>query len=156
MIRKHLNHYLTHLSKKRAILAFPLLTALFLILTQNKPRPVFCYYHIQTVFKNNFPFNFFSQTINRFPKHQRFLIGDKMQTATTLILELLIEAYYLPTTEKKAKLQQVNIELEKMRFFIRLCYDLGYYASNRYKLLAEKIDELGRMTGGWLRALDKK
>ena len=94
-------------------------------------------------------------TINRFPKHQRFLVGDKMQTLMTLILETFIEAYYLPQTDKKAKLLKANIELEKMRFFLRLGYDLGFYHSNRYKQLIEKVDELGRMTGGWIKALEK-
>ena len=94
-------------------------------------------------------------TINRFPKHQRFLVGDKMQSLIIYILETFIEAYYLPQVEKKAKLLKANVELEKMRFFLRLGYDLGFYHSNRYKQLIEKVDELGRMTGGWLKSLDK-
>ena len=93
--------------------------------------------------------------INRFPKHQRFLVGDKMQSLLIDILETFIEAYYLPQADKKTKLMKANIELEKMRFFLRLGYDLGFYHSNRYKQLIEKVDELGRMTGGWIKSLDK-
>ena len=95
------------------------------------------------------------QVVGKFPKHQRFLIGDKMQGFTTHILEMLIEAYYLPTTEKADKLLKVNIELEKLRYFIRLAYDLGFYPSSRYKQLAEQINEIGRMVGGWLRSIKK-
>jgi hypothetical protein len=43
--------------------------------------------------------------------------------------------------------------LKKIRFFFRLGYDLGLYNSARYKFFAEKVDEIGRMTGGWLKSL---
>ncbi len=92
-------------------------------------------------------------TINRFPKHQRFLIGDKMQGIGMTILELLVEAYYSPTAEKRQRLQKVNTELEKLRFYCRLCYELGFYTSVKYNQLISFIQEIGKMTGGWLRSL---
>jgi four helix bundle protein len=92
-------------------------------------------------------------TINRFPKHQRFLIGDKMNSIGMTILDLLVEAFYAPTTEKRLRLQKVNTELEKLRFYCRLCYELGFYTSIKYNHLISMIQEIGKMTGGWLRSL---
>ncbi|MBK8565779.1 MAG: four helix bundle protein [Saprospiraceae bacterium] len=43
--------------------------------------------------------------------------------------------------------------LEILRHYFRLCYDLGLYNSLRYKDFAERLDEIGRMVGGWLRWL---
>jgi hypothetical protein len=91
--------------------------------------------------------------IGKFPRDQKFLIGDRIQNQLADILELLIEAYYGPKTERKAILTSVNIKLEKLRFFLRLCYELGYFSSKQYKHLLEHIQELGRMTGGWLKSL---
>ena len=71
------------------------------------------------------------------------------------LLELMIEAYYAPMNQKRPILNKVNILLEKLRYFFRLGFDLGLYDSTRYKDFAERIDEIGRMCGGWLKSLPK-
>lgn len=91
--------------------------------------------------------------IGKFPKHQRFLIGDKIQNLISDILELLIEAFYSDKQRKKILLFKVNICLEKLRYYIRLCYEIGYFHSGKYKYIIEKLDEIGRMNGGWLKSL---
>ncbi len=92
-------------------------------------------------------------TLKHFPKNQKFLLGDKIQTLTSDILELLIEAYYSPTDAKKDLLNQTNIKLEILRYYLRLCYELGFYNSKKYKFLFEKVQEIGKMNGGWLKSL---
>ena len=94
--------------------------------------------------------------LNKMPKDQRYLLGDRIQTMLSDLLERLLEAYYAPTHQKKAILTQVNLLLEKLRYFCRLGYDLGYYNSVRYHDFAAKINEIGKMTGGWLKSLDAK
>lgn len=91
--------------------------------------------------------------IGKFPKSQRFLIGDKMQNLISEVMELLIEAYYVERQYKKSRLQKVNISLEKLRYYNRLCFEIGYYGSGKYRQIHEQIDEIGRMTGGWLKSL---
>jgi hypothetical protein len=91
--------------------------------------------------------------LSKMPRDQRFLLGDRLQTMASDILELLIEAVYMPTSQKKARLNKVNILLEKMRHFVRLGFELGYYNSKRYHFISEKLNEIGRMTGGWIKSL---
>lgn len=91
--------------------------------------------------------------MKHFPREQKFLIGDRIQGLISDILEAFIEAYYSPGKEKKPKLMQANIQLEKLRYYIRLCYELGYYTSTKYGLIMEKIQEIGRMNGGWIKSL---
>ncbi|MCF8313432.1 MAG: diversity-generating retroelement protein Avd [Saprospiraceae bacterium] len=89
-----------------------------------------------------------------FPRDQKFLLGDRIQNFASEVMELLVEAYYLPPGEqKKGNLRQVNIKLETLRYYVRLCYEQGYYSSLKMKDLNERINEVGRMTGGWLKAL---
>ena len=94
--------------------------------------------------------------IANFPRDQRFLIGERIQVLICDLIELYIEAYYLPPSEKKAKLNIANISLEKIRYYVRLGNDLGFYGSGKYKQISEQIQELGRMTGGWIKSLEKK
>ena len=97
---------------------------------------------------------FLLPVLKQFPRDQKFLLGDRIQNLASGVLELLIEAYYLPPGErKKENLHQVNIKLETLRYYVRLCYDQGYYSSLKMKEINERINEVGRMTGGWLKAL---
>lgn len=93
--------------------------------------------------------------INTFPRDQRYILGDHLERKALEAQELLIEAYYLPREKKPARLHQVNIGLEKLRYLLRLCYELGYYNSTRYSILTQQLLELGRMTGGWIKSLEK-
>lgn len=92
--------------------------------------------------------------IRNFPRDQKFLLGDRMQNLCSDLLESYIEAFYAKDKGfKKEKLNSANIQLEKLRFFLRLAYESGYFSSGRYRETSEKIQELGRMTGGWLKKL---
>lgn len=91
--------------------------------------------------------------IKNFPRNQKFLIADRMQNLISDLLELYIEAYYSRNASKKAKLLQANILLEKLRYYVRLCYELDFYNSTKYAAIMEKIQEIGRMTGGWIKSL---
>ena len=66
---------------------------------------------------------------------------------------MLIEATYIQTDKKRPILYTVNIRLETLRYYFRLGYDLGLYSSIRYNEYAQKIDEIGRLTGGWIKSL---
>ncbi len=91
--------------------------------------------------------------LKKFPRDQKFLLGDRLQNLSSDILELFIEAYYAPRPEKKDKLIEANIKIEKMRFYFRLCYEMGFYHSNKYKQILNHLQEIGRMCGGWIKSL---
>lgn len=94
--------------------------------------------------------------IERFPKSQRFLLGNRLQSFTSDLLELYIDAYYASDKKQKTKqLQQANLQLEKLRFFWRLAYEMRFLSSGQYRLLANTILQLGKMTGGWLKKLKR-
>ena len=88
------------------------------------------------------------------PKDQKFHIGTRIQNHLSDVMELLLAAYYSGLSqEKREKLRSVNLKLEMLRHYIRLCYDLGYFDSRKLKTINEQINEIGRMTGGWLKSL---
>lgn len=92
-------------------------------------------------------------TLNRLPKNQKFIFGDRLQNHLSDLLESLLEAVYLPAEAKKPLLAAVNMRLEKLRFLFRLGHELGFFSSKQYEEFARRTDEIGRMTGGWLRSL---
>ena len=61
--------------------------------------------------------------LNKMPKDQRYLLGDRIQTMLGDLLERLLEAYYAATHQKRELLIKTNLLLEKLRYFFRLGYD---------------------------------
>jgi hypothetical protein len=88
-------------------------------------------------------------TLEKFPKSQRFLLGDRIQAVLLDILEHLIRAAY--SKNKESALREANFKLETVRYLIRLCKDLKYLSIKRYEFASRSIDNIGAEIGGWLK-----
>ena len=87
--------------------------------------------------------------MEKFPRSQKFILGDRIQSTALDVLERLIEATY---TRSRAKtLQAANLGVEKLRILFRLATDLRILDLRRYEFAARSLDEIGRLIGGWLR-----
>ena len=89
-------------------------------------------------------------TVEKFPRAQKFLLGDRIQGTALDVLEALIEATY--TRERKIHLARANLGLEKLRFFFRLATEMGYLDTRRYEHAARSLEEIGKLVGGWVKA----
>lgn len=65
-------------------------------------------------------------------------------------VELLLEAIY--SRERKELIKKINMKLEKLRFFNRLCKDRSYLSVTQYEFLARAINESGKMCGAWAKS----
>lgn len=91
-------------------------------------------------------------TIEKFPRSQRFLLGDRIQSAGLDVISSLVEATY--TRNRAPLLRTVNVKLETLRVLLRLATDLELLDLRRYEHAARSIDEIGRLVGGWIKASD--
>ncbi len=89
-------------------------------------------------------------TLEKFPRSQRFLLGDRIESCALDALEGLIDATY--SRNRLERLTVVNLRLEKMRFLLRLSCDLRYLDERRYEHAARAVDDIGRLVGGWMKA----
>ena len=85
--------------------------------------------------------------VARFPRSQKFLLGDRIQSLALDVLEALIEATY--THQRDRLLARANLGIEKLRFLFRLAWDLQYLDARRYEFAARALDETGRKIGAW-------
>jgi hypothetical protein len=88
-------------------------------------------------------------TLEKFPRSQKFLLGDRLQSEALAVLDSLISATY--TREREPHLRAANLGLEKLRFGVRLSKDLRHLDLKAYEHAARVIDEVGRMVGGWIK-----
>jgi hypothetical protein len=88
--------------------------------------------------------------IDKFPRNQKFVLGDRIESAALDVLDSLIAATY--TRARDTKLSDANLGLERLRFFMRLSCELRLIDTRRYEHAARSIDEIGRLVGGWVKA----
>ena len=89
-------------------------------------------------------------TLERFPRSQKFLLGDRAQRVALDVLEALIEATY--TKRRDTALARANLGIEKLRFLARLAHDLDHLDLRRYEHAARCLDETGQRIGAWRKA----
>jgi hypothetical protein len=57
--------------------------------------------------------------------------------------------------DKRRTLRQIDVELEKLRLLTRLAKDLNMLPVKQYGLMSERVSEIGRLLGGWMKSAQK-
>lgn len=86
----------------------------------------------------------------RFPRDVRFTLSQRIDNLALDVYERLVEARY--ARERGAILRRVNLDLEKLRLLLRLATDRKHLPVRSLEHAATRLDHVGRMVGGWLRA----
>ena len=88
--------------------------------------------------------------VEKFPRSHKFTLGDRTVNLALDTLELLIEATY--TRDRLRLLRKANVQLEKLRYLIRLCRDFKLLSAKQYAYISNEINEVGKRIGGWIRS----
>ena len=88
-------------------------------------------------------------TTDNFPKKARFTFSDHLVNIALLIVEDLVEARY--SKNKYPTLRRANMNLEKLRVLVRICYELKFLPRKSYEYASRSINEFGKMLGGWMK-----
>lgn len=91
--------------------------------------------------------------VSKFPRAQKFVLGDRIGVKVLDIHELYIEAYYTSREQKKEILVKINMMLEQLRYLIRLSFDWHYINHKRYEYIVGLLLDLGKKTGSWINSL---
>lgn len=89
----------------------------------------------------------------QFPKSEKFALVTDIKRSMDKMLERIIEAqkkYY-----KKTTLQELDVEIAKLKAYLRLSHQLGFLPMKKYEIWSEKVVEIGKMLGGWLKSVKK-
>jgi len=83
----------------------------------------------------------------KFPKHQRFVMARRVEDAALDFHDCLIGA--VKVRDRGENLNRADFHLERLKTYNRLCRDLKLSSFGQYEHLAGRLDELGRLLGGW-------
>ena len=91
------------------------------------------------------------QALQQFPKYEKFVLCAEIRQTISNIIHAVIRS--AKKYHKKTTLQDTDIEVEYLRSLIRKSYALQYINIHRYEIWVAHIHEIGKMVGGWLKAI---
>ena len=90
----------------------------------------------------------------KFPKSQRFLLAEKLGQMALDFYEAIIDAVR-NSQDVTRHISEADQLLYKIRLYLRLSYDLRCISMGQYEFAVKKVDELGRLLGGWQKKFKK-
>ena len=88
------------------------------------------------------------QHVQKFPRQHRYSLGISIEERMQLILSHLIKAKYAANVTNN--LNEANVELEILRFQLRMAKDLRIMALKSHGFAAKQLVGIGSQIGGWL------
>lgn len=86
-----------------------------------------------------------------FPKSERFRLAKRIEDSAFDFYEELIRA--VKDQDKRRFLMQADLELDKLRLYIRLAHQRKLTSHPQYLYAAEALTEIGKLLGGWLKTV---
>lgn len=88
--------------------------------------------------------------LQQYPRSERHLLCADIRNSLAIIQRLSVVAW--KRYHKKTTLQDLDVEVEILRMWIRKSLRLKYITPHRYETWARHVNEIGRMVGGWMKA----
>lgn len=89
--------------------------------------------------------------LQQYPRIERYALCADVRKSLASIERLTIIAW--KRYHKKTTLQDLDVEIEVLRMWLRKSLRLKYITPHRYETWSRQVNEIGRMVGGWMRSL---
>lgn len=90
-------------------------------------------------------------TSEKFPRNQRVVLGRRIQDIALGFMDLLLTARKSDDVQRAGLLRRADIELDRLRYTIRLCQELNLFSQSQYQHASGLLVETGRLLGTWLK-----
>lgn len=90
------------------------------------------------------------------PKKSRYTLGDRIDNYFIRVLEILYTASYQSKQEKLPTLQKAISAIDTLKFMLQVAWEVKALDNKKYASLSEKVQQVGKETGGWKKGLETK
>jgi hypothetical protein len=87
----------------------------------------------------------------KFPREHRFTMAQRVQDVALDFQERIIEGALSDAQRQNDHLAQADVDLTKLRLYLRLCKDLQLLSLGQYEHVSRMMVEIGKLLGGWRR-----
>lgn len=96
-------------------------------------------------------YKLFHEYLIRFPKQERYSLGAKIENIILEILEYTLSASYKSKYNKNNMLERASDKTDLLKILVRLACETKSINESQYLMLEQKIIEIGKMIGEWIR-----
>lgn len=89
------------------------------------------------------------------PKSARYLIGARIENKFLDLLEVSYVTYFSQKDIKIQKITECILTLDTLKFLISIAWEAKFVSHKHYEEIATKLDEAGKMFGGWKNNVNK-
>ena len=96
---------------------------------------------------------FYSKVLlSKYPKSERFDLCTDIKKSCYRMLELVMYAWKSRNKSKQLEyLNDCDIELAVLKTLIRISYKMKYINDKNYMTWTNRVSEIGKMLGGWIK-----
>ncbi len=87
------------------------------------------------------------------PKGSRYTIGSRIENKFLDLLEFSYTAYFTEKDTKSKRISECIFVLDIIKFLISVAWEGKLVSNKHYEEVALKLDEVGKMLGGWRKSL---
>ena len=93
--------------------------------------------------------------VEKFPRSQRAVLGRRVQEIGFGFLDTLLAARKCPAEERPVLLRRADVELDRLRYTVRLCREVGLFGQKQYRHASGLLAEVGRLLGSWIKRYNR-
>ena len=93
------------------------------------------------------------EILPNFSRDSRNTLGTKIDSLFLEVIENTIKAGYSDKAEKDIFLKRASVKLDLLKFFLQIAWEIKSLDDKKYINLSEKLLEVGKMLGGWIRSV---
>ncbi len=86
------------------------------------------------------------------PKIQRYTLWQNCENTTLAIIKNLIRTRRGSEQKRRAVLEEISENIDLLKVMVRLAKEIHAISIKNYVMMAEILDEMGRMSGGWIKS----
>jgi len=83
-------------------------------------------------------------------------MGEKIDSLFLEVTELAFLAGYFYKAQKLPYVQKAAVKLDLLKFFFQIVWEIKALDNKKFILLSEKLNEIGKMLGGWSKQVTKE
>jgi 23S rRNA-intervening sequence protein len=92
----------------------------------------------------------------KLPKEHRYSLGEKIDELFIASMEAIAAAGFLSSSEKQPYVRLAIRKLDIAKIMLMILWETKSLDTKKYIALSEKLDETGRMLGGWHGQMQKQ
>jgi hypothetical protein len=90
------------------------------------------------------------------PRTARYTTGARIENNFLDLLELIYKAYYASLSDKSAKIVECISKNDIIKYLLQIAFENKFVKEKEYLELSGKLQEVGKILGGWKKGIDVK